>query len=60
MPTKYQLTNALFSGGPLKTTNANFKIVNGVQREDGSGKSFNVTGVDQGGRTVTVHVRTLD
>lgn len=58
--TKFDLLTALFTGGPLATTAATFKIVNAVAREDGSGHCFNVTGIDTAGRNVTAFVRTID
>lgn len=57
--TKQQLSAALFFGAPLKANSVvTFKTVNAVEREDGSGLSYNITGSTTDGRTVTVHVRT--
>lgn len=61
--TKFQLVTALMSGGPLRTSTADFRIVNGVTREDGSNQSWLVTGiVGREGQSYveTVHVRTID
>lgn len=58
--TKFQLAQALFSGGPLETAKVAFKIVNRVEREDGSGHCFNVSGIDAAGATTTAFVRTID
>lgn len=61
--TKWQLFGALAVGGPLKTSKANFLIVNEVAREDGSSRSWNVTGLvgrDGSSYSETVHVRTID
>ena len=62
--TKNQLANALFStslvGGSIRIRNIDLTGVLSVEREDGSGSSFNVTGYDLNGKKVTVHVRTID
>lgn len=62
--TKNQLANALFStslvGGSIRIKNIDLVGVLSVEREDGSGSSFNVTGYDLNGKKVTVHVRTID
>lgn len=60
MATKHQLITALLTGGPLSTPKSQFSIVNGVEREDGSNHSYNVTGYDTAGHPTTVHVRTID
>jgi hypothetical protein len=64
--TKWQLFGALANGSPLQTSTAHFIIVNAVQREDGSNRSWNVTGIvrdrskSEIGYSETVHVRTID
>ena len=62
--TKNQLANALFStslvGGSIRIKNIDLVGVLSIEREDGSGSSFNVTGYDLNGKKVTVHVRTID
>jgi hypothetical protein len=62
--TKNQLTNALFSktraGSSIRIKNIDLVGILSVEREDGSGSSFNVTGYDLSGKKVTVHVRTID
>lgn len=55
--TKHELVTALLTGGPLARL---FKIVNAVEREDGSNRSYNVSGYSPAGASLTVHVRTLD
>jgi hypothetical protein len=62
--TKNQLANALFAtsllGGSIRIKNIDLKGVLSIEREDGSGSSFNVTGYDLSNKKVTVHVRTID
>ena len=58
--TKYLLFQALVNGGPLTVNTAHFHIVNMVEREDGSGHSFNVTGYNAAGLKITAHTRTID
>ncbi len=60
MPTFYQITNAVKTGGPLTTPTVKFKIVNGFEREDGSGHCFNIKGIDTNGRAAVAFVRTID
>lgn len=58
---KAELSAALLYGAPLRATDRiTLKTVNAVQREDGSNKSFNVTGFTASGEAKTVHVRTRD
>lgn len=56
--TKHALTHALLTGGPLPALG--LVITNAVAREDGSNHSYNVTGCDHTGKTVTVYARTID
>jgi hypothetical protein len=62
--TKNQLANALFSkslsGGGISLNGIYFTEIINVEREDGSGSSFNVTGYEFGCIKKTVHVRTID
>ena len=62
--TKNQLANALFStslvGGSIRIKNIDLKGVLSIEREDGSGSSFNITGYDINNKKVTVHIRTID
>ena len=62
--TKNQLANALFSkslsGGAISLNGIDFTGIISVEREDGSGSSFNVTGYDINCIKKTVHVRTID
>ncbi len=37
-----------------------FNCILGVDKEDGSGHNFNVTGITKEGRKITVFVRTID
>jgi hypothetical protein len=59
--TKNQLANLLFSktmfGGGITLNGIDFVGILSVEREDGSGKSFNVTGLTSEGGKATVHVR---
>ena len=57
---KYELQNALFLGGELRDFNNNklCDIVQSVEREDGSNRSYNVTGT-RNGVTVRIYVRTV-
>lgn len=65
--TKHQIISALLTGGALRIPHASnlldysFSIVNGVAREDGSNRSYNITGLSaRTGKEQTVHVRTID
>lgn len=60
--TKFQLMTALFTGGPLKpATGVQFEIVLAVEREDGSGRSYNVTGLSGASKVkMTVCLTTID
>lgn len=58
--TKFQLIQALLSGGPLKTPSADFTSIVAIEREDGSGHCYNVTGCVRYGSKTTVFVRTID
>lgn len=60
LTTKFALMTALITGGPLALAGKPLKVVNQVQREDGSGKCFNVSGYDNDGKPAIVFVRTLD
>lgn len=63
--TKYQLTQLLFtkSPDPIHFHDSQgqqyFGLLQSVQREDGTGSSFNVTIAGHGG-TATFHLRTID
>lgn len=59
--TKYQLISALVSSETPYITlpDGTRGILTAIQRESGSGSSFNVT-LDVSGRTVTRYVRTID
>lgn len=71
--TKYQLMSALFSGLPCSVTSSSglklYGVVQMVEREDGSGKSFNVRIYNPNwvndkyeplASTRMIHVRTID
>ena len=58
--TKFQLMNALFSGGRLQIGSVVIAMVSSVEREDGSGSSFNVYGYSPAGVKVVAHIRTID
>ncbi len=67
--TKWVLFGALGRDGGIKTLISSAShgelsmVVCGVEREDGSGQSFNVTGYVGDGisrRRITVYVRTID
>jgi hypothetical protein len=63
MITKFQLLMAFASRQPLLIGAMQFITIESIEHEDGSCKSFNVTGhvKDSGLRGVlTVHVRTID
>ena len=58
--TKYQLFAALVAGqGSVLTVAGVTGLIQSVQREDGSGRSFNVT-LLVNGKPVTKYVRTVD
>lgn len=63
---RFDIALCLFaSEAPLRTiASTNGKVYTGyikaIEREDGSGRSFNVTLGIVDGRTVTVHIRTED
>jgi len=58
--TKYQLISALFENKTIVIKDILFLSLISIEREDGSGKSFNVTGYDKHGVKTTVHVYTID
>lgn len=65
--TKFELMSAFFSGLPIKLSitsphgiNRVAIIVNQIEREDGSGHCYNVTGHDSNGKSFTIFVRTTD
>lgn len=59
--TRWQLMSLLTTHGTATMTlpDGRTGCLNGIEREDGSGRSFNVT-VNVNGRTVRVYVRTTD
>jgi hypothetical protein len=57
--TKDQLFTAFGRRAPIVIKGLKFSVINKIAHEDGSGKSFNVTGYLKGIET-TVHVRTID
>lgn len=56
---KYLLIQALFQGNWLALDNTSVKICS-IEREDGSGKRFNVTGYNLDREKVTIFVETWD
>ncbi len=62
--TKNQLQNALFSttasGGMIRLREVDFIGIISIERESGSGHTFNVTGYDTEGCKRTVFVQTID
>jgi hypothetical protein len=57
--TKYQLLTAFAERKPLMVAGKLFNIINKLEHENGSGKSFLVTGY-VAGKAATVHVMTID
>lgn len=66
MSTKFQLLNAFLNGAFCSLhlqdgTTVHFKVIDCIEREDGSNHCYNVTGIDQfTGDVVTHFIRTLD
>lgn len=60
--TKHQLASMLFSVSPSSpvTVKGVTGYLRSVSREDGSGSSFIVSLFTQDGKSVSVHVRTVD
>jgi len=62
--TKAQIARALFAmcatDGFIRIGNIDFNGVSSVEREDGSGKRFNVTGYNLCGQMQTVYCETAD
>lgn len=54
--------SALSYGTPLRDIRGNLvlHILNVIERESGSGQSFNLTGCDVEGRKCSVYVTTID
>jgi len=65
MNTKWLLIQAFLTGTPLRVVTPGggviqFKIINQIEREDGSGRSFNVKGFSMTGAAMEAHLRTDD
>ena len=58
--TKYTLLTAFAERRPIKIKDLSFAVINILQHEDGSSKSFMVTGILTSGKEANIHVRTLD
>lgn len=68
--TKFQMITALMNGGALTVAltsphysvkrTVSFAIVNGVEREDGSNKSWIITGYAKNGDKLSECVRSID
>lgn len=59
--TKWQLIQAFLNRTPIIIREVHFRVINSIEHEDGSGRSFNVTGIMENvGETETVYIRTID
>lgn len=60
--TKHNLFTALSTGGELKDIQGNvlMRVVNAVEREDGSNRKWNVAGYDHSGMRETFFITTID
>ena len=63
--TKWQLINAFLNGTPLNIITPGggvlpFKVINRIEREDGSNHSYNVAGFSMTGAAMEAHIRTED
>ncbi len=58
--TKYLLFNAFAERKPVMIGLVSFQVINCLEHEDGSTHSFNVTGIETSGKTVTVYTQTID
>lgn len=56
--TKFQLFNAFANGKPCNELGLN--VINAIEREDGSNRSYNVRGDGYMGKELTIHVHTKD
>jgi len=56
--TKRALEAALFEKAPITLGNVRFAVVNSVEKESGSGYTFNVSGITDKGERATVYVET--
>lgn len=54
--TKFKLFNAFANGLPFHT----FRVINAIEREDGSNTRYNVTGINAQGMTQTTFIQTTD
>jgi hypothetical protein len=61
---KWKLLTAFVSRSSILVEGSNedveFKFINQIEHEDGSGSSFNVSGIDWKDDKRTVHIRTQD
>jgi hypothetical protein len=63
--TKFQLFTAFGNGTPIVVSGIQFKVIQQIEREDGSGHCFNVHGIaaneyNPEGKEFSVFVRTVD
>lgn len=47
---------AFFTGAPIVVSKIHFSVLNSVEREDGSNRRYNVTGINHAGQAATVFV----
>lgn len=55
---KTELFAAFEQGRAITLKGLSFRVINSIEREDGSNQSYNVTGITELGRKVTIHVYT--
>ena len=59
MITKYTLIIAFLQRTPITINGHKLDVINKIEHENGSGKSFNVTGMNNG-KSITIYVKTVD
>lgn len=60
METKFVLFTAFAIGAPVILGKRDFKVINKIEREDGSNRKYNVEGINPQGETMKVFIETID
>ena len=58
--TKSKLFGAFGAGKPVTLGETQFHVLNSIEREDGSNRKYNVTGINPYGHRVVLFVETVD